>query len=159
MIKRFIILVLFGIILSACATPKSNTLTPYDFDTDFKFKLAISKNEAVEISEEVLETINDQVYQGLSERNLIANDTENTYREAVVNLTSYRMRPDAARLTVGILAGCDNIKSNVAIFDGGTTQKIGESEITIEECGGWGVSADVIKKYSDGIVKYLLGKK
>jgi hypothetical protein len=67
------------------------------------------------------------------------------------------MRPDAARLTVGIMAGCDNIKSKVSIIDPANNQKIGESEITIEECAAWGTSSQVIKKYSEGVVKYLAG--
>jgi hypothetical protein len=37
-------------------------------------------------------------------------------------------------------------------------QKIGESEIMIEECAAWGVSSQVIAAYSEGVVKYLAGK-
>jgi len=62
----------------------------------------------------------------------------------------------------GILDFCnveDNIKSNVVVIDSATKQKIGESEIMIKECAAWGVSSQVIKAYSEGVVKYLAGEK
>ncbi|MEZ4527357.1 MAG: hypothetical protein R2941_15670 [Desulfobacterales bacterium] len=59
---------------------------------------------------------------------------------------------------VGIMAGCDNIKSNVTISDSAEKQKIGESEVSIDECDAWGVSSQVIKKFSEGVVKYLAGE-
>jgi len=118
----------------------------------------LSKEATVDIPEEVLDTIKSQIQEGLSEHNLLATTTDDKSRKAEINITSYRMRPDAARLTVGIMAGCDNIRSNVAIIDPSNKQKIGESEIKIEECAAWGVSSQVIKKYSEGVVKYLAGE-
>lgn len=159
MIKKWLALALFCLFLCGCGAAKSKLITPYQFNSSFKLNFSLSKKETVEIPEEILETIKKQIQEGLSERNLLATTTDDNFRKAEIVITSYRMRPDAARLTVGIMAGCDNIKSNVAVIDSATKQKIGESEIIIKECAAWGVSSQVIKTYSEGVVKYLAGEK
>lgn len=68
------------------------------------------------------------------------------------------MRDDAARLLVGIMAGCDNIASTVIVTDKVTHEELGRSQISIKECGAWGVASQVIKKYTDGVVAYLSNK-
>lgn len=151
-------LVLFCLVLSGCGA-KTNVVTPYQFDSQSKLNFQLSKNENVEIPAEVIDTIQKQIQDGLNEQNLLAANSDEESRIAEIQITSYRMRPDAARLLVGIMAGCDNIKSNVAVIDKRTKEKIGESEITIEECAGWGVSSQVIAAYSKGVIEYLSGKK
>ena len=157
--KKWLGLALFCLFLCGCGAAKSNLITPYQFDSSFKLNFSLSKKEIVEIPEEILETIKRQILEGLSEHNLLATTADENFRKAEVIITSYRMRPNAARLTVGIMAGCDNIKSNVVVIDSATKQKIGESEIMIKECAAWGVSSQVIKAYSEGVVKYLAGEK
>ena len=158
MIKKLLCLTLVSLFFCGCGAAKFKSITPYQFDRGFKLNVSLSKEATIDIPEEVLDTIKNQVQEGLSERNLLATTTDDKSRKAEIHITSYRMRPDAARLIVGIMAGCDNIESNVAIIDSSNEQKIGESEIKIEECAAWGVSSQVIKKYSEGVVKYLSGK-
>ena len=159
MIKKRIGLAFLCLFVCGCGAAISKSITPYQFDAGTKLNLALSKGAEVKIPEETFETIKSQIAQGLSERHLLAATTNDNSRKAEINITSYQMRSDAARLTVGIVAGCDNIKSNVTVFDTAANQKIGESEITIEECAAWGVSSQVIKKYCDGVVKFLAGEK
>ena len=156
--KTWVCLVLFCLFLSGCAA-KSNVITPYQFDSNLKIDFFLSKQEIVEIPDEVLETMRKQIQEGLSEQNLIATNTDENVRKVEILITSYRMRPDAARLLAGIMAGCDNIKSHVVVTNSETKKKIGESEIMIKECAAWGVSSQVIAAYCEGVVNYLAGKK
>ena len=158
MIKKwfaFALLCLF--VCGCCGTAKFKSITPYQFDSSLKLKFSLSKEASVDIPEEILDTIKSQIQEGLSGCNILAATTDNNSRKAEIIITYYRMRPIAARLMVGIMAGCDNIKSNVVIIDPANKQKIGESEITIEECDSWGISSWIIKKYSEVVVKYLSG--
>jgi hypothetical protein len=156
--KSWPCIVVICFFLSGCGA-KSNVVKPYQFDSNLKLNFSVLKNEPVEIPSENLETIQKKIQEGLSEKNLLATNDDKKYRKAEILITSYRMRPDAARLIVGIMAGCDNIKSNVVITDPETNNKIGESEISIEECAAWGVSSQVIAAYSKEVVNYLTGKK
>jgi hypothetical protein len=156
--KTWLCLALFCLFLNGCGA-KSNVIKPYQFDSNLKLDFSLSHEEQIEIPDEVIETIQKQIQEGLSQQNLLAAKTGENFREAEIHITSYRMRPDAARLLVGIMAGCDNIKSNVVVKDSGSKEKIGESEIMIEECAAWGVQSQVIAAYSEGVVNYLAGKK
>ena len=156
--KAWLLLGLFCLFLSGCGA-KSNVITPYQFDSDITLEFSLSKKDGIEIPDDVFETIQKQIHEGLLAQNLLANNGNNNSHKAEILITSYRMRPDAARLLVGIMAGCDNIKSNVVVTDVKTKEKIGESEIMIEECAAWGVQSQVIAAYSEGVVNYLAGKK
>lgn len=155
--KGWLLLGLFCLFLSGCGA-KSNVITPYQFESDITIGFSLSKKDVIEIPDDVLETIQKQIHDGLAAQNLLANNGNDNSHEAEILITSYRMRPDAARLLVGIMAGCDNIKSNVVVKDTKTKEKIGESEIMIEECAAWGVQSQVIAAYSEGVVNYLAGK-
>ncbi len=100
--KTWVCLVLFCLFLSGCAA-KSNVITPYQFDSNLKIDFFLSKQEIVEIPDEVLETMRKQIQEGLSEQNLIATNTDENVRKVEILITSYRMRPDAARLLVSWL--------------------------------------------------------
>ncbi len=156
--RTWLYLVLLCLFLGGCGA-KSNVITPYQFNSNIKLDFTLSKKEKIEIPDEVLETIRKQIRDGLSAQNILVKNTDENFRKAEILITSYRMRPNAARLLVGIMAGCDNIKSSVVVVDSKTNEKIGESEIMIEECAAWGVSSQVITAYSEGIVSYLAGEK
>jgi hypothetical protein len=156
--KTWFVLVLFCLFLTGCGA-KTNVVTPYQFDSNSKLNFELSKHEKVEMPAEELATIKKQIQDGLTEKKLFENNPAEQTRVAEIKITSYRMRPDAARLLVGAMAGCDNIKSNVAVIDTKTKERIGESEIMVEECAAWGVSSQVIAAYSKEVVEYLSGKK
>ncbi|MDQ7062553.1 MAG: hypothetical protein Q9M43_16125 [Sulfurimonas sp.] len=137
--------------LSGCAT--NTVVVPYKNDIKKSLKISLLKDSNVTISKQVLTSINEQVKNGLIKRNLLySNETD--FNNVEIRLTSYRMRPDAARLTVGILAGCDNIKSDI-IIKNNENIIIGQSKIEFKECAAWGVSSQVITAYSKEVIKYL----
>jgi hypothetical protein len=116
---------------------------------------SLSAKESVEVPTEVLETMRSQIKSGLSDQNLLATKNEDRFLQANILITEYRMRPDAARLLVGIMAGCDTIKTEVIIADSSDEKTVGKSEFKSNECAAWGVSAQVIKAHTKKIVDYL----
>jgi len=125
-----------------------------------KLLVSIDKNPGLDIPEEQFNQIKAQIEQRLTQGGRLARKGDENYHSATVTITSFRMRPDAARLLVGAMAGCDNIKSNVSVVERDSGKELGSAEISIEECAAWGVADQVIGKYSDGVADYLTqGKK
>jgi len=152
--KAFAILA-FSTALIGCASTKSIVAIEYKPETKQKLALAIQKSAAVTIPEEQYSLLETQIKSGLSQENLLVPDGDISRHTVTVQIHSFYLREDAARLTVGILAGCDNINSTVTVTDKLTNEKIGSSNISIEECAAWGVASQVITKYTDGVIAYL----
>jgi len=144
--------------LFGCASTKSTISKSYVTNHEAKVSLTIDKNSGVSIPAGQYHLLESQIRSGLAERGVLASNGELAQHSAVVNLHSFRMRDDAARLTVGILAGCDSITSTVVVIDKSTFDEVGNSKISIKECAAWGVADQVIKKYTDGVVAFLSGK-
>lgn len=157
--KKLIACLLFALALYGCASVKSNSLIPYEANNEAKLSIVINKKDGVDIPDSELEQIKYRIQEGLSQRGLLASRDEESHRTAEIIITSFRMRADSARLVVGMFAGCDNIKSNVTVLDNTRHQELGKAEIKIEECAAWGISDQVIGKYSKGVVAYLAGEK
>jgi len=137
--------------LSGCAT--NTVIIPYKNDTKKSMKISLLKDSKLTISKQVLVSINQQIKNGLKKQNLLYSN-ETNFNNIEIRLTSYRMRPNVARLTVGILAGCDNIKSDIIVRNHENII-IGQSKIEFKECAAWGVSSQVITAYSKEVIKYL----
>jgi type IV pilus biogenesis protein CpaD/CtpE len=157
--KKVIIISVLAAILIGCANTKSTVSKAYMSDSKSKISLTINKEAGVSIPEGQYQLLESQIKEGLMTNGILASGKESAQHSVVVNLHAFRMRSDAARLTVGIFSGCDNVNSTVVVTDKSTGEKIGDSKISIKECAAWGVASQVIKKYTDGVVAYLINKK
>jgi hypothetical protein len=137
---------------------KSNVILPYHADRNLTINYSLSAKELVEVPAEVLETMRSQIKAGLSDRNLLATKDEDKFLKADILITEYRMRPNAARLLVGIMAACDTIKSKVTVVDSSNEINVGQVVFESSVCEAWGVSAQVIEAHTKKIVDYLSGK-
>jgi hypothetical protein len=153
--KNVLLLALLGFFVQGCAGVTSRPLIPYAAGCNTKLMVTVNKAANVEIPDEYFKKIQAQIEQGLAQRRRLAEANDDKYDSAAVTITSFRMRPDAARLAVGILAGCDNIKSNISVVDNG--KEVGSADVSIQECAAWGVADQVIGKYTGGVVDFLTG--
>lgn len=154
---KFFYFVLFVLLLSGCGAT-SNVIQKYQPNQTYKLNYSLSAAPQVEVPDEVLKTMQNQIQKSLSEQNLLASEGDNKFHKADILFTHYRMRPDAARLLVGIMAGCDKINSKVTILDSNTKIIVGEAEFESNECAAWGVASQVIKAHVDKIANYLSGR-
>ena len=157
--KKYLGLVLLLTMLFGCASANLNVSKPYISDKATKLSLSISKDPGVLIPEEQYQQIENEISQGLTQRGLLSPSGYEPKHCVTIDVHSFRMRSDGARLSVGILAGCDNINSLVTVTDTSTNEVVGKSEISIKECAAWGVAEQVIKKYTEGVINYLSNKK
>ncbi len=157
--KKYLGLALLSTMLFGCASANLNVSKPYITNKNAKLSLSISKDPGVLIPPKQFELIENQISEGLTQSGLLSSSEVRSEHTVTIDMRSFRMRDDAARLTVGILAGCDNINSLVTVTDTSTNEVVGKSEISIKECAAWGVAEQVIKKYTEGVVNYLSNKK
>lgn len=153
--KQLMTIFILVSILFGCASTKSNVSKSYTASDESKLTLVLKKNEEVSIPQEQYQLIENQIKGGLSDKGLLAADELDSQHVVTVNLHSFRMREDAARLAAGIMAGCDNINSTVAITEKLTGNLMGSSTISIKECAAWGVAKQVITKYTNGVIEFL----
>lgn len=157
-IKNILLIAVVALVTAGCGA-KSNALIPYQFDAGDKIDFSISKQESVEVDDEVLTDLNGRIEIGLRQYNLLAGDASAGQRTAEIVITNYEVRDDVTRFMAGILAGCDNIIADVTVKDIGTDQTVGESEIVMKRCDAWGSTSTIHAQFSIGIVKYLSGQK
>ena len=154
--KKWLAVISVGVLLVGCGT-KTHIVEPYVFDKNLKLDLELKKEDGVNIPDEILATMKQQIRDGLAKNNLLASSTTNA-NHAEVTIFAYRMRPNAARLLAGAMAGCDNINSQVVVKDTSNQKIIGHSTVQMRVCNAWGVSSQVISSFSEGVVNYLSGK-
>lgn len=156
--NKLVVVSILAIAFSGCASTKSTVSKNYISHNDKKISLTIIKDSEIAIPADQYQLLESQIRDGLTQNGLLSTNEDIAQHSAIVTIHSFRMRPDAARLAVGILAGCDNIKSTVAVTDISTREEIGSSQISINECAAWGTASQVIKKYTDGVVANLSKK-
>lgn len=155
--KRLICLCFVCLILSGCGV-KSNVIVPYHPDQSLKLSYFLSSAELTEVPDEVLETMRTQLSRRLSEINLLALQGESGFNKADILITGYRMRHGAAKALVGIMAGCDNIRSKVTVTEPNTGKTIGISSFESSECSAVIPAQSTINRHIQKIVDYLSGK-
>lgn len=79
-------------------------------------------------------------------------------RKAEIVIVNYYMRHGATRALVGIMAGADNILSQVTVRDGGGAV-LGEFTVESKNPSAWGTSRGMIEEHADKIVGYLKAGK
>lgn len=146
----FISLALLG-----CATAKSTSSLDYAASSENKLSFTLNKTPGAIVPAEDFQLIKTQIETGLRDSNLLATNQEKSSHSAIVTIQSYRMRDDAARLTVGILAGCDSIRSDVVVIENSLNTELGRSHVSMKECAAWGVANQVIEEYTEGVIDFL----
>jgi hypothetical protein len=154
--KKWFYIALLSLLLSGCGA-KSNVIQKYQPEKNTKLKYSLLTTPQVEVPDAVLETMRSQIQESLSARNLLAMKGDVKFNKADILITKYRMRPDAARLLLGMTAGCDTIKSKATVVDSNAGIVVGESEFESLVCAAWGVSAQVIEAHIKEITDYLTG--
>ena len=156
--KKIFLVVIFSIFIYGCASTKSKITKAYIPTEDGQLAIHIEKSLSVFIPPYQYQLLESQIRNGLAHNGLLALNEDKSQHSVTIKIDSFRMRDDSARLTVGIMAGCDNIKSTVVVMDKVTNEELGKSQISIKECAAWGVASQVITKYTDGVIAYLSNK-
>lgn len=158
MIKGIAIAVL-ATTLIGCASTKSTVSRNHNLSPGNKVSLTIKEPSGNQIPAEQQAFLVNQIMDGLIQNDMLAPSPDSAQYSAIVDIHAFRMRSDAARLTVGMMAGCDNINSTVSIKDNSSGARVGSANVAIKECAAWGVANQVIKKYADGVVSFIAGKQ
>ncbi len=140
------------LLFSGCGVTQTS-LIPYQIENGSKMSYSLSTDNSISVPHDVLVSMDSQLKQGLLNKNKFTKG--NSTLEATVLIKEYRMRPNAARLTVGIFAGCDTLKSEVVITNKTTNKVVGKSEFKSKVCEAWGVSSQVIKAHMQKIIAFL----
>jgi hypothetical protein len=117
--------------------------------------VTINSASNLSIPEEQYQLLESHIREGLTQKDLLSPSSDAAAHDVVIDIQAFRLRNDAARLTVGIMAGCDKIRSHIVVTERATQKEIGRSDVSIKECAAWGVANQVIRKYGDGVVEYL----
>ena len=156
--RKIIAIFLLSVSSFGCASIDSIVSKAYVQGNGSQLSISFIQDAGVSIPSEQKQLLVNQIREGLSQKGLLATDENNSQHSVSVNIHTFRMRDDAARLAVGIMAGCDNIGSTIIVTDKITGKEIGNAKVSIKECAAWGVASQVIKKYTDGVVVYLTNK-
>lgn len=155
--KNFLMMGMIFFFFLGCGGVKSNVILPYQPDLNIKFRYSLSANQLIEVPNEVLENMRTQLDKKLSEGDLLATENESKFRKVDILITEYRMRHGAARALAGIFAGCDTIKTKVAIMNVNNEKAIGESHFESNNCTALGTSDGLIEDHINKIAEYLSG--
>jgi uncharacterized protein YceK len=156
--RKIIAIFLLSVSSFGCASIDSRVSKTYVQGNGSQLSISFMEDAGVSVPSEQKQLLVNQIREGLSQNGLLATDENNSQHSVIVNIHTFRMRDDAARLAVGIMAGCDNIRSTVIVTDKITGKEIGNAKVSIKECAAWGVASQVITKYTDGVVAYLTNK-
>lgn len=156
--RKIIAIFLLSVSSFGCASIDSRVSKAYVQGNGSQLSISFMQDAGASIPSEQKQLLVNQIREGLSQKGLLATDENNSQHSVIVNIHTFRMRNDAARLAVGIMAGCDYIRSTVIVTDKITGKEVGNAKVSIKECAAWGVASQVIKKYTDGVVAYLTNK-
>lgn len=150
---RFWNVLILGFLLVGCAGTK---VVAVDRSLEGKplGKLAYQLSSDVEIEASDFESLDNLIIDQLSGN--LANSSSQATTNVKVTVREFRMRPDAARFLVGILAGTDNILSEVSVTDIGTGKEIANFTVKSLNDTAWGSSASLLSDHAEEIASYLI---
>jgi hypothetical protein len=130
---------------------------PYHPGPNLRLSYSLEAAQSIEVPDQVLETMRTQLDRRLSARNLLASERENGADQAEIVITGYRMRHGATRSLVGIMAGCDEIQSEVTVRQPGTDETVGSATFGSTECSAVIPAQKTINDHMEKIAEYLTG--
>ena len=143
--------------LTGCIGTSSQVRSAYAPAASDKFAYAIEN--AGGMSAEGLQILNDKLKSELSTSGLLSVPSDPAARKVEIRITNYRMRHGAARAMVGIMAGKDNITSDVRILESGTGKLLGQLTVESGNATAMGTSRGLIEGHAKEIVEFLRGSQ
>ena len=107
----------------------------------------------VDVSAEALEIMKTRLQSQLADS--LQSSPNQPAKKVEIVITNYHMRHGAARAIMGIMAGSDNILSQVTVRDAVTGAVLAEFVVESKNPSAWGTSRDLIEENIDKIVSYL----
>jgi hypothetical protein len=132
--------------LAGCAGTSLSVQKPYSSSSSGQ-KIAYSVNPKVEVSAEALEILDARLKTQLD-------GGAGADRKVDIVITNYYMRHGATRAMVGIMAGADNILSQVTVRDA-SGAVLAEFTVESKNPSAWGTSRGMIEEHADKIVSYV----
>ena len=86
-----------------------------------------------------------------------ADKDDNSVNSAEISFVTFRLRDDGTRLMAGILAGTDEVTSEITARDA-SGAVIGKGVVTTSNATAWGTNDGYLKEHAKDIVKFLLGE-
>jgi hypothetical protein len=142
-------------VLTGCIGTSSQVRSAYAPAAGDKFAYAIEN--AGGMSAEGLQILDDKLKSELSTGGLLAAASDPAARKVEIRITNYRMRHGAARAMAGIMAGKDNITSDVRILERGTGKLLGQLTVESGNATAVGTSRGLIEGHAREIVEFLRG--
>lgn len=133
------------LLLAGCAGTSLNVQKAYPPATGEQFSYSV--NPKVEVSAEALEILDGRLKSQLG-------NADGAGRKVEIVITNYYMRHGATRALVGIMAGADNILSQVTVRDAGGAV-LGEFTVESKNPSAWGTSRGLIEEHADKIARYV----
>ncbi|HYS14747.1 MAG TPA: DUF4410 domain-containing protein [Burkholderiaceae bacterium] len=137
--------------IAGCAGTSLNVQKSYGPTSGEKFSYAI--NPKVEVSAEALEIMETRLKSQLGDS--LQASAGQSGKNVEISITNYYMRHGATRAMVGIMAGADNILSQVTVRDAASGSVLGEFVVESKNPSAWGTSRGLIEEHADKIVSYL----
>ncbi len=107
----------------------------------------------VDVSAEALEIMKTRLQSQLADS--LQSSPNQPAKKVEIVITNYHMRHGAARAIAGIMAGSDNILSQVTVRDAVTGAVLAEFVVESKNPSAWGTSRGLIEEHIDKIVSYL----
>lgn len=148
---KLITLGLLALFLTGCIGTKSNVRSAYAPSAADRFSYSIDNVDGM--SAEGLEILNAQLRDGLG--TMLAPASGIDAKRVQIRITNYYMRHGAARALVGLMAGKDNITSEVTVVDPATGQLLGSLTVVSSNATAVGTSRGLIQGHAKEIVQFL----
>jgi hypothetical protein len=159
MMRKFAVAMMLasGVLMAGCAGTAAVVQSEYRLAQGEKLKLQLNPLPAA--SEQGMAILQARLTTRLSSAALLADAGDVSSRTLEVTLTNYYMRHGAARATVGILAGADNVQSRAQVKDPVTGKVLSEFSVESKNPSAWGSSKGLLEEHADKIVDTLVRAK
>jgi hypothetical protein len=144
-----------SMLLAGCGT-SSQVKSDYARASSDRFTYEVVNTDGM--SDEGLSILKARIEALLAERGQRAAGTEVDAKKVTIEITNYYMRHGATRAMVGIMAGRDNIESDVRILDA-SGKVLGQIDVSSFNSTAWGTSRGLIEGHAEEIVEFATGAK
>lgn len=151
---RLMIAVLTVIFATGCAGTKVTIQQDFNYKEAELFAYQIIDQASV--TETGMSIFKSQIDNNLKLLGLIDEDSNNVIE---ITFTNYYMRNDTTRALVGVLAGADNITSNITIKEKDTGNVIAKFQVVSKNPTAMGTARGLIEEHANKITDYIRARK
>jgi uncharacterized lipoprotein YajG len=155
--RAALVLIACSALIAGCAGTSAIVQSEYRPAAGEKFKLELTTPASA--SPEGVALMRERLNRQLDASGLLAGAGDAPRRALQVTVTNYYMRHGATRALVGVMAGSDNIQSNVTVKDLASGKTVSEFKVESKNPSAWGTSKRLIEDHADKIVATLKGGK